>query len=346
MLVKGTRRRAAAVAAALAAAAVAVAGCSSSGSSSAKTTAAGTGGTYSSRPFIAYLSGATSADPFWASVQKGAQAAAADLDVNLDWVVPGGTTVSATTTRAALQAAIARHPAGLVVADEFPTDLDPLLKQETSSGTAVLIANSGVSSAGPDHAIGFVGQTDYDGGLAAGTAMANAGVTRAICLNVPGLPIAEQRCAGFTKTFAEGGRSVVNVDIPLSQATDSTAVERAIEGSLTAHKDVNGVMSLGIIEWDPLYAALRQMSLTGKVKVGSFDLSDNELRSIESGTTLFAIDQQPYLEGYYGVMAMAQYLRYGLAPPNGGIATGPVLITKANAAATLKYNALGVRGSS
>jgi simple sugar transport system substrate-binding protein len=341
---KRTRRQTVAAAAALIAAAVAVAGCSGNGS--AKTTAAGTGGTYPSRPFIAYLSGATSADPFWASVQKGAEAAAADQDVNLDWVVPGGSSVSATTTRTALQAAIARHPAGLVVDDAFPTDLDPLIKQETSSGTAVLIANGGVSSVGPDNAIGFVGQTDYNGGLAAGTAMANAGVTKAICLNVPGFPIAEQRCAGFTKTFAAGGRSVVNVDIPLSQIFDSTAVERAIEGSLTAHKDVNGVMALGIIEWDPLYAALQQMSLTDKVKIASFDLSTNELRSIQAGTTLFSIDQQPYLEGYYGVMVMAQYLRYGLLPPSGGIATGPVLITKANAAATLKYNAIGVRGAS
>jgi simple sugar transport system substrate-binding protein len=303
-----------------------------------------TGG-YPTTPKIAFISGATAADPFWASVQKGAEAAAADQGVDLNYVVPGGASVDATVIVRALNAAIGQKPDGIVVADAFPSALDPIIKKQTKAGVPVLIANGGVSSVGPTGGLGFVGQTDYDAGLAAGTAMAKAGAKYALCLNVPGLPIAQQRCDGFKKTFAAAGRKVTYIDIPLSQITNATAVERAIEGSVRSHKGVDSVMALGIIEWNPLVAALKQMRLSGKVRIATFDLSTAALKSIQSGGTLFAIDQQPYLIGYYGVTVVAQYLRYGLLPPHGGIATGPRLITKANAAATLEYNKQGVRGA-
>jgi len=45
----------------------------------------------------------------------------------------------------------------------------------------------------------------------------------------------------------------------------------------------------------------------------------------------FAIDQQPYLQGYLPVVLLANYVRYGVIPSN-NINSGPGFITKDNIA--------------
>ena len=49
------------------------------------------------------------------------------------------------------------------------------------------------------------------------------------------------------------------------------------------------------------------------------------------GTVTFAIDQQPYLQGYLPVVLLANYVRYGVIPSN-DINSGPGFITKDNIA--------------
>jgi len=56
---------------------------------------------------------------------------------------------------------------------------------------------------------------------------------------------------------------------------------------------------------------------------------------------------QPYLDGYYALLAAYQYAKYGMLPL-GQISTGPLMITKDNVDQVLKINKQypGVRGAS
>ena len=56
---------------------------------------------------------------------------------------------------------------------------------------------------------------------------------------------------------------------------------------------------------------------------------------------------QPYLDGYYGLVAAYQYVKYGMLPA-GQILTGPLMITKDNVDQVLKISKEypGVRGAS
>jgi simple sugar transport system substrate-binding protein len=47
-----------------------------------------------------------------------------------------------------------------------------------------------------------------------------------------------------------------------------------------------------------------------------FDLSPETLRLIKAGIIKFAIDQQPYAQGFYPVVQLALYCRYGIRPAN------------------------------
>jgi simple sugar transport system substrate-binding protein len=79
------------------------------------------------------------------------------------------------------------------------------------------------------------------------------------------------------------------------------------------------------------------------VRLGTFDVSQTQLDRIRAGTQLFAIDQQPYLQGYYAVSMAYQYVSYGLLPPQNPILTGPLLITADNVDAAIEGTAAGVR---
>ena len=67
-------------------------------------------------------------------------------------------------------------------------------------------------------------------------------------------------------------------------------------------------------------------------------------RPVRDGLILFAVDQQPYLQGYLPVELLTAYHRYGLLPPKGTLVpTGPVFVTSANAAQVLALAARGLR---
>jgi simple sugar transport system substrate-binding protein len=57
----------------------------------------------------------------------------------------------------------------------------------------------------------------------------------------------------------------------------------------------------------------------------------------------FAIDQQPYLQGFLPVQMMSLYLKYGFVPAQQLTATGPSLITPSNVATYATYAKEGVR---
>ena len=110
--------------------------------------------------------------------------------------------------------------------------------------------------------------------------------------------------------------------------------------------------------------AIRKMGLAGKIYYGSFDLSPDIIKGIKDGTINYAIDQQPYLQGYIPVAVFAIMKRekttdmskvqeilkadpnfqkrldqYGLKPiyEAGNISSGPGFVTKENVDKVEKY---------
>ena len=67
------------------------------------------------------------------------------------------------------------------------------------------------------------------------------------------------------------------------------------------------------------------------MKLATFDITPEVLQAVRIKRVLFAVDQQPYLQGYTPVMLLAERSRHGLFPARGElIATGPRFITAAD----------------
>ena len=130
----------------------------------------------------------------------------------------------------------------------------------------------------------------------------------------------QQRCDGYVAALwkAAGGTGTT-IKIPSSDGSNPTAVQQAVAGVLAADPTINGIFTLGVAIADDSLKAVGSKNIT----VGTCDLSLNVLNEVKSGKLLLAVDQQPYLQGYYSVLALTQFNLYGLHPNGWAISTGP-----------------------
>lgn len=277
---------------------------------------------------IAFVSGPLY-DSFFPPLYQGAQDAAKTLGVDLNYIPIDEHDIEASSART-MQAAIAQHPDVIVVGDFITSVVDPLIKQAVAAGIPVYVNQSGRNSWREVGAFGFVGQDPIDVGRIAAERLADAGSKNILCvINVPGNPYLQIICQGLNEKAAELGVASDNLELPAADSTDPNKVQRDIGAYLTSHPDVDAVFTENAAVGTAATAAVRTIQKTGTVKVGTMEVSSVALEQIQSGEMLFLINEQPYLDGYYGVLFAYQYAKYGLAPI-GEVATGPSVVDAKN----------------
>ena len=125
---------------------------------------------------------------------------------------------------------------------------------------------------------------------------------------------------------------------------DPEDAQQRIGGALGRDPDIDGVLTLGPAGAVPALAALVSRRASGETEplLATFDLSLPVLEAIRDGEMSFAIDQQPYLQGYLAVVLLHKAIRIG-AIPDGVIRTGPAFVTRDNAAEVIRLVGRGVR---
>jgi simple sugar transport system substrate-binding protein len=189
--------------------------------------------------------------------------------------------------------------------------------------------------------LAHVGQPEWRAGFEGGERMAAAGVRHALCVNQEaGNAGLNLRCRAFAAGLRRAGGSSRVLSIPLQDpAEGQRLVARAI-----ASGRVDGILTLGPGGAAPALAALRAGRMGGRIKLATFDLSPDVLAAVRAGRMLFAIDQQPYLQGYLPVVLLAQDASHGLFPARGELVpTGPHFVTRANAAQAMALSRQGIR---
>ena len=282
-------------------------------------------------------------DPFFGAIKRGADDAAKDLGVEYTYLPAG---INAADLAKAIQAAGASAPAGVAFGDWFPDTEDRLVKALAEKGVPIVGFNSG-----PDNwqestgAIAWVNQSDFAAGELAGSSLAAAGAKRALCVNHgPGATLFEQRCRGLQHGMeANAGASTV-INIPWSDASNPAKVTQAVQAALQNDSKIDAIFTLGSGVARDAVTAVKKSGRD--VTVGTVDLSTAVLNQVANGELLFAIDQQPYLQGYYAIAILAQEKTYGLHLV-GQVSTGPVAITKKNAGRVIEINGAnhGIRGA-
>lgn len=283
--------------------------------------------------------GGPSSDPFWGAVQQGFNTAVEELGVKGQWTAPADFNDIVPVYTKLFEAAIARKPAAIAVGNFFPEPTEPLIKQAAAEGIPVVIINSGGDKFKELGAIGFIGEDSYQMGYQGGQVAVGNGVKNGLCINqIAANPVLELRCKGYIDAVTEAGGTAKMVILASEDIGNSQKVQVAVSAMLMQDQSIDGVITLGVAVAVDALESIKQVRATGRsVDLGTMDLGNTVLEAIDAGEMSFASDQQPFLQGYYGVLIPYLYNKYAMAPSS-VTWVGPYMVTKDNAAAVLKVN--------
>jgi simple sugar transport system substrate-binding protein len=279
-------------------------------------------------------------DPFWSVVANGAGDAARELGVRLEYQAP--TTFDMVRESQLIDAAVASRPSALAISVPDPDALGPSIKAAVAAGIPALSVNAGDAVWEGLGFLGHIGQTEYEAGRAAGERLAVVGARRVLCVNHEvGNVSLDTRCRGLGDGLTKSGATMQVLGVSLADPEDAT---QRIKGALSADVAMDGMLMLGPGGAAPALAALKETGRFGRIAVGTFDLTPEVLAAVRDGQLLFAIDQQPYLQGYLAVVLLTKYIETKAIPGGGQIIrTGPSFVTKEQAADVIALAERGFR---
>jgi ABC-type sugar transport system substrate-binding protein len=126
------------------------------------------------------------------------------------------------------------------------------------------------------------------------------------------------------------------------QGANMPQVKSAVTAKLQADKGIDGILALNAQV--ALTASDAAKDAGGKAKVATFDMNKDLVTAIKDGRIQFAVDQQPYLQGYEAVDELWLYKNNGDIIGGGQpVLTGPAIVDKSNADAVAPYADRGTR---
>lgn len=317
------------------AASAALAGCTSStgGAPASSGSAAGGGTVDTPRATIAFITHGAPGDTFWDLVRKGAEDAAKKDNIELryssDPQAPGQATL--------VQSAIDSKVAGIAVTMPNPDAIGPAAQKAVTAGIPVVGLNAGMDSYQTYGLSGFFGQEEKVAGNGAGKRIAQEGGTKVLCvIHEQGNISQEDRCAGVKE-----GSNLPTENLYVN-GQDMTAVSATVKAKLQQDPSIDFVMGLNAAV--TLTAQQAGEEAGSKAKFGTFDTNAELVKAIEAGKIQWAVDQQPYLQGYLAVDSLWLAMRNGSTIGGGRpVYTGPAFVDSTNVAAISEAAQQGIR---
>lgn len=305
------------------------------------------------------ISHAPDSDAFWNTIKNAVTQAGEDFGVQVDYRNPPNGDLA--DMARLLEQAAARNYDGVAFDIADPDVLTKPAMRVAAKRIPIVTINSGTAQESAKlGGIMHIGQPEYDAGKAAGERAKAAGIKSFVCVNHYVTNVASfERCKGFADAIGVDARSSM-----IDSGIDPTVVASKVSAYLRNHPGTQAVLALGPPSAEPSLQALQKMGLAGKTYFAVFDLSPAVIDGIRKGYVNFAIDQQPYLQGYVAIAALAiahesntrdpaaiitalkanpQYQArlktYALEPvyTKDGISSGPAFVTKDNVETVAKY---------
>lgn len=265
-----------------------------------------------------------SSETFWNTVKNGADLAAEQVGATITHRNPP--TGDLADMVRIIEQTVAEQPDGIIVTIPDLETVGGAIEDAVARGIPVVTMNTGTAEQSKSlGALMHVGQPEFEAGKGAGERAKAAGITSFLCVNSLFPNVAgQQRCEGFAE-----GLGVPLGDQMIDSGTDATEIANRVKSYLSNNPDTGAVLTLGPQTAIPTIKALQDIGLAGGIYFATFDLSPGILQGIKDGVINFAIDQQPFLQGYLPTITITNLLRYGVLPAN-SVFSGPGFVTKDN----------------
>ncbi len=283
---------------------------------------------------VAVITHSGPGDAFWDVVKSGADQAASDLGITVEY----NSDPDPVRQSELIDNAVSQGVDGIVVSMANPDGLQDSVEAAVAAGIPVITINSGLEQSAQFGAITHVGQSESIAGQAVGQRLTDEGVQgKVLCvIHEAGNIGLEERCSSVGETYS-GAVENLQVD-----GTNLAEVQDTILSKLQSDTDVGAILTLG--GQFGVAAADAQSEAGTDATIATFDVSEDVINRIIDGDILFAVDQQPYVQGYLGVQFL--YLKVLNGNDIGGgqpVLSGPAFVDAANAEAVLEFAGNGTR---
>ena len=274
-------------------------------------------------------------DPFYVTMQKGAEAKAKQLGVNL--LVDGPAQWSATLQTPIVDAYRARKVDAIIIAACDKQAMIQPLQQASNAGIKIISVDTYIGDGnytnGPvTFPLSYIGSDNVEGGKIAGQALIQAigGHGKIYIQNtVPGTSTTDQRQQGCQQAIQAAGSGVTLVGVDFNGDSAAKATEQTT-AKLQSTPDLAGIFGTNIYGSEGAAQAVKNANKQGQVKIANFDAPVQAITDLKNNAVDIVIAQKPADMGSTGVQYAVDALNGKTSGIQKRVPTGYVVITRQN----------------
>lgn len=293
-------------------------------------------GAAEARERIAFIIYNSPGDLLFTIIQRGAQEAADMMGADVDFQFGDLDPVRINNL---IETAVSTQADGIAVVLPDPNAYDESICAAVEAGIPVIAYNiDDPEGAEGNCRFSFVGQDFEPAGYALGKRLVEEhglkeGDTVFMSVEFADASYATLRRAGVDRALAEVGASSDMIGL----GPDPSSVLDGQVQYLLGHPDIDAAVTLGSVTGRTIIQALDEAGMS-ETPVVVFDMSQEIMDNIKSGRITATADQQPYEQGFYPVVQLLLYTRFGLYPST--ISTGGKGLTDAGSVEGIDIDAL------
>lgn len=260
---------------------------------------------------------------FWTSIQDGANVAAKEFGINVTFK---GTIYETDITEQLniLNNLIKSKPDAIILAADDYNKLVPTALTIKKAGITLLTIDSAINS---DISACFIATDNVKAGKKAGEQM-----LKLLGENEPIGVVSYVKGSATSIERDTGLRSILDAKTKLYDTIycggNADKAYNLTKELLIKYPNIKGIVALNEPSTVGVARAIKQLGLTGKVKIVGFDSSTDEVKFLEEGVINAIVMQNPFNMGYISVEMAVQSLKGNTVDKK--IYTDSVLVTKEN----------------
>lgn len=329
---KHLNRREFLLGAAAVAGSIAFAACGSGGSTGG---GASGGSTSTAKKYTIALVQGVRGDPFYVTMQKGAQAMADKLGMTL--IVDGPAQFSATLQTPIVNALIAKKVDAMIIAACDKQAMIAPLKQANDAGIKIISVDTFIGDGnyanGPvTFPLSYIGSDNVEGGKIAGDALIKAigGKGKIYIQNVkPGISTTDQREQGCKNAISTTNGAVTLAGVDYNNDSAATAAQQT-GAVLQRDKDITGIFGTNLFSAEGAAQAVKNANKQGTIKIANFDAPEQAITDLRNNVVDLVIAQKPADMGSIAVQYAVDALNGTTSSIKKRVPTGYVVIDKTN----------------
>jgi ribose transport system substrate-binding protein len=285
-------------------------------------------------PTIALVVG-VKGDPFYVTMQKGAQAEADKMGAEL--IVDGPAQFNPVQQTPIVDALIARRIDALIIAATDKQAMIEPLQRANDAGIKVISVDTFIGDGDYENGpvtfpLSYVGSDNVQGGQIGCNALisSSGGAGQFYIQNVkPGISTTDQREQGCREAIigAAGQATLVGVDYNDDSAANAAQQTSAV---LQRTPDLSGIFGANLFSAEGAAQAVKNANLSGTVKIANFDAPEQAISDLREGAVDLVIAQKPADMGTIGVDYALMALSGDMSGIQKRVPTGYVVIDRSN----------------